>query len=110
MKNQGAQDLGRYNFGKDIRRVVKNIKNGLAVFLTNDNYYLKAGREDSNCIKFSMTEGEHDRVKSWLDTENRCVRDNKNFSVEKEYSISWQNTSFEIENKKHEFYYCIVII
>ena len=83
MKNQGAQDLGRYNFWKDIRRVelvhkrFKNIKNGLAVFLTNDNYYLKAGREDSNCIKFSMTESEHDRVKSWLDTESRCVRDNK---------------------------------
>ncbi len=116
MKNQGAQDLGKYGFWKDVRRVelvrkrFTSIKNGIVVFLTNDNYYLKAGREDSNCIKFSMTEGEHKIDKSWLNPESRCAKDNKNFELEKEYSINWQNASFDIENKKHDFYYCIVII
>ena len=44
MKNQGAQDLGMYDFWKDVRRVelVRNrfekVKNGLAVFVTNDAY------------------------------------------------------------------------
>lgn len=116
MKNQGAQDLGKYNFWKDVRRVelvckrFKNIKNGLAVFLTNDNAYLKAGRNDSNCIKLSMSEGEHDRDKFWLKPESSCAKENKNFSVEKDYSINWQKTSFDIENTKHDFYYCIVTI
>ena len=42
MKNQGAQDLGMYDFWKDVRRIelvkkrFKKVKNGLAVFVTND--------------------------------------------------------------------------
>ena len=116
MKNQGAQDIGKYGFWKDVSRVelvrkrFKSIKNGIAVFLTNDNYYLKSGREDSNCIQFSMTEGVHKRDKYWLNPESRCAKDNKNFSVEKDYSISWKNVSFYIGSEKHDFYYCIVII
>ena len=45
MKNQGAHDLGKYDFWKDVRRIeiVRNrfgsIKNGLAVFVTNDPMY-----------------------------------------------------------------------
>ena len=47
MKNQGAQDLGMYDFWKDVRRVelVRNrferVKGGLAVFATNDPLYTK---------------------------------------------------------------------
>ena len=53
MKNQGAQDLGMYDFWKDVRRVelVRNrferIKGGLAVFVTNDNAYTKASKTTS---------------------------------------------------------------
>ena len=49
MKNQGAQDLGMYDFWKDVRRVelVRNrferVKGGLAVFVTNDRL-LSIGR------------------------------------------------------------------
>ena len=44
MKNQGAQDLGMYDFWKDVRRVelVRNrferVKGGLAVFVTNARF------------------------------------------------------------------------
>ena len=42
VKNQGAQDLGRYDFWKDVRRLelvrrrFAAVKNGLALFVTND--------------------------------------------------------------------------
>ena len=97
MKNQGAQDLGKYDFWKDVRRIeiVRNrfgcIKNGLAVFVTNDPAYLQAGKETSNHIKFSMTEGAHGKVKHWLDKESSCCKTHPNFEVEKDYSIHWDS-------------------
>lgn len=101
MKNQGAQDLGKYDFWKDVRRIelvrkrFKSIKNGLAVFLTNDPAYLKSGRDTSNHLKFSMTEGAHGKEKHWLDNESICSKMHPNFDVEKEYSIHWESKEVE---------------
>lgn len=101
MKNQGAQDLGMYDFWKDVRRIeivrkrFKAIKNGLAVFVTNDPAYLKAGRETSNHFKFSMTEGVHGRVKHWLDKESTCCKTHPNFEVENDYSLQWTHKTVE---------------
>lgn len=101
MKNHGAQDLGKYDFWKDVRRIeiVRNrfgsIKNGLAVFVTNDPMYLQHGREKSNHIKFSMDEGSHGKEKHWLDKESTCCRTHPNFEVEKEYSIHWDSNTLE---------------
>ena len=61
LKNHGAQDIRRYDFWKDVRRVelVKNIflavKNGIAIFLTNDPSYTKDPKPDSVCYPFSMS-------------------------------------------------------
>lgn len=96
MKNQGAQDLGMYDFWKDVRRIeivqkrFKAIKSGLAVFVTNDPAYLKAGRDTSNHIKFSMAEGTHGTEKHWLDKKSTCCKTHPDFEVEKEYSIRWE--------------------
>ena len=112
MKNQGAQDLGMYDFWKDVRRIeivrkrFKSIKNGLAVFVTNDLAYLKACRESSNHVKFSMTEGPHGKVKHWLDKESTCCKTHPDFEVEIEYKIHWD--SREIEGV--QCYYSIVVI
>lgn len=60
MRNQGAQDNRRYDFWKDVRRVelVKKlfpaVKNGLAVFLTNDPAYTRSPRPGSSNAPFSM--------------------------------------------------------
>ena len=95
MKNQGAQDIGKYDFWKDVRRIeivrnrFKAIKNGLAVFVTNDPTYTRRGRETSNHIKFSMDEGTHDKQKHWLKIDSACCRENPNFEVEKDYPIHW---------------------
>ena len=112
MKNQGAQDLGKYDFWKDVRRIeivrnrFGNIKNGLAVFVTNDPMYLQRGREASNHIKLSMDEGVHGKEKHWLDKKSTCCRTHPDFEVEKEYSIHWESRDVEGVN----IYYAIITI
>lgn len=112
MKNQGAQDLGMYDFWKDVRRVelVRNrfarVKGGLAVFLTNDEAYTKAGRPTSNNNMLTMENGLHPRQKHWLKPETTCARTHPNFEVENEYSIEWHN--MEMDNVK--FHYCCVVV
>ena len=112
MKNQGAQDVGKYDFWKDVRRIeivknrFKNIKNGLAVFVTNDPIYVQRGREKSNHINLSMDEGNHVKEKHWLNKNSVCCKTNPDFEVEKEYSIHWDSRDIE----GVQFYYTIVIV
>ena len=112
MKNQGAQDLGMYDFWKDVRRVelVRNrferVKGGLAVFVTNDPLYTKKSRENSNNFLFNMDEGKHGTAKHWQNPESTCAKTHPDFEVEKEYGIKWHQRT--IDNV--EFYYCIVTI
>ena len=112
MKNQGAQDLGMYDFWKDVRRVelVRNrferVKGGLAVFVTNDAFYVRGSRKDSNNFLLNITNGVHSKRKHWADSESTCAKTHPNFDVEKEYSIEWHNR--EVDGV--EFYYCMVII
>ena len=112
MKNQGAQDLGMYDFWKDVRRVelVRNrferVKGGLAVFVTNDNAYTKASKTTSNNYLLNMNEGVHSRQKHWANPESTCAKTHPNFEVEREYSIEWHTR--EIDNVG--FYYCIATI
>ena len=112
MKNQGAQDLGMYDFWKDVRRVelvrkrFARVKGGLAVFLTNDEAYTKACRPTSNNNMLTMENGLHPKKKHWLKPETACARTHPNFEVEKEYSIEWHD--MEIDNVK--FHYCCVVV
>lgn len=110
VKNQGAQDLGRYDFWKDIRRVelVRKrflaVKNGLAVFVTNDPSYLKTGRASSNHAALSMAAGVHGRNKQWQNGDSFCAREHPGFEVEADYGIVWQQFVTEGET----FHYCIL--
>lgn len=113
MKNQGAQDLGMYDFWKDVRRVelVRNrfqrVKGGLAVFVTNDEFYTKGSKETSNNYLFNMSAGKaHSRQKHWANPESTCAKTHPNFEVEKAYSIEWHNKL--VDGVK--FHYCIVTI
>ena len=112
MKNQGAQDLGMYDFWKDVRRVelVRNrferVKGGLAVFVTNDALYTKASKPTSNNYLLNMNEGVHSREKHWLNPESTCAKTHPDFEVEQEYRIEWHNR--EIDGV--EFYYQVVTI
>ena len=113
MKNQGAQDLGMYDFWKDVRRVelVRNrferVKGGLAVFVTNDRFYTKGSKESSNNYLFGMAgEATRSTKKHWAKPESTCAKTHPNFEVEREYSIEWRTREID----KVEFYYCIVTI
>lgn len=113
MKNQGAQNLGMYDFWKDIHRIelvrkrFKRVKGGLAVFVTNDVLYTKESKSSSNNYLFGMV-GEVTRLKQkhWRDPESTCAKTHPNFDVEQSYDITWH--SRDIDNLN--FYYCIVNI
>ena len=113
MKNQGAQDLGMYDFWKDVRRIelVRNrferVKGGLAVFVTNDVFYTKVSKSSSNHYLFGMA-GDVTRLKQkhWLNPKSTCAKTRPNFDIEQAYDIVWH--SREIDNEY--FYYCIVNI
>ena len=113
MRNQGAQDLGMYDFWKDVRRVelVRNrferIKGGLVVFVTNDNAYTKASKPTSNNYLLNMDGGKaHSRQKHWVNPESTCAKSHPDFEVEREYTIEWHERGVD----GVEFYYCIVTI
>lgn len=112
MKNQGAQDLGMYDFWKDVRRVemvrkrFKSVKGGLAVFVTNDPLYTKKSRENSNNNLLNMYEGKHFPIKHWKNPESTCAKTHPNFEVEREYTIHWNEKTI----KEEKIYYCIVTI
>ena len=113
MKNQGAQDLGMYDFWKDVRRVelvrrrFDRVKGGLAVFVTNDPLYTKASKPTSNNYLLNMAEGTpHSKQKHWLNPESTCAKTHPNFDVEQEYTIKWH--SREIDNVV--FHYCVVSV
>ena len=107
MKNQGAQDLGMYDFWKDVRRVelvrrrFAKVKGGLSVFVTNDPLYTKASRPTSNNYLFGMAEGAHGTAKHWQNPESTCAKTHRNFEVEKEYNIEWH--SREIDGVEFHF-------
>ena len=113
MKNQGAQDLGMYDFWKDVRRVelvrkrFKRVKNGLAVFVTNDEFYTKGSKETSNNYLFNMdADKAHPKQKRWAKLESTCAKTHPNFEVEKEYIIDWHNRKID----GVAFHYCILSI
>lgn len=110
VKNQGAQDLGRYDFWKDVRRLelvrrrFAAVKNGLALFVTNDPSYLKTGRASSNHAALSMAAGVHGRNKQWQNGDSFCAREHPAFELEADYGIVWQQFVTEGET----FHYCIL--
>jgi len=112
LKDQGAQDLGMYDFWKDVRRVelvrnrFANVKNGMAVFVTNDKQYLAPVRETSNNLLFSMEEGMHGKAKHWLKPESASAKSHPDFDLDAEYNIQWKHNTYE----EIEFHYCIVEI
>lgn len=114
MKDQGAQDLGMYDFWKDVRRVelVRNrfecVTGGLVVFATNDEFYVRGSKKDSNNYLLNITEGEHSPIKHWQNEQSACakMRAYRSFEVEKAYSIEWHNRV--VDGVK--FHYCIVAI
>jgi len=111
MKSQGAQDLGMYDFWKDVRRLelVRNryehVVGGLAVFLTNDPFYTKPTKESSNNYKFGMQNGTHSCDKHWQ-RKTSTTEGRDGFDLDSECTIQWQ----DITTDGVDMHYCIVTI
>ena len=95
---------------KKIYEKFKDVKGGLAIFLTNDQSYLK-GKENSACRKFSMNDRVcHEKDKDWTDDKSKPKKhpNHPDFKVDKNYTTDW----FKVENEKtnSDFYYCILEI
>lgn len=110
MKEQGAQNLGMYDFWKDVRRIelvrnrFKSVCGGLAVFLTNDVFYTKGSKPSSNNHLFSMIGNvPHSTKKHWSNPNSTCAKTHPNFEVEKAYDIEWHSRKID----DIDFYYCI---
>lgn len=112
VKNQGAHDLGLYDFWKDVRRIelVRNqfehIKEGLAVFLTNNPAYKKCPRSTSNNFLFSMSDGTHPTKKHWQNPDSKSALTHPDFEVMQNYKITWRDTVMQ----GVEMHYCIVTV
>lgn len=113
LKNQGAQNLGRYNFWKDVKRIelVKQkfdaVLGGVTVFVTNDALYLKQPAKRSSNILFSMADGKHVMRKHWRKADGKLAKKYPNFEVEKEYSIQWSKKDVAPNVQLH---YCTLTI
>ena len=112
VKNQGAQNLGMYGFWKDVKRIellrrrFDNILNGLVVFVTNDEMYVKGSKESSDNYLMNISEGTHSIHKYWQKRESKLAESNPYFDVETNYSIHWE---YNIINDE-KFYHTILTI
>lgn len=113
MKNQGAQDIVRYNFWKDVRRIealrrrFDAVKGGIAVIMTNDSSYVRPVRPDSSCAPFSTAEC-HTVGPGTIDWQNMpAVRtDHPPFTLDAGYTMHWD----KIKIDEIEFNYSIIRI
>lgn len=122
LKNQGAQDLGMYGFWKDVRRVellcatYSNVKNGIALFVTNDPYYCertdKQMDHSVNYYDFRMTEGRKASGKlGWKKKDSKIAKDYPAFKLDGEYTIHWEHLYGTNQPRTpRDFSYCMVTI
>lgn len=102
MKNQGAQDLVRYNFWKDVRRlellrrIFPAVSGGVAVMLTNDSSYTRPPRPASKCAPFSMHPGHSvgGGTVDWFGTP-AVIATHPPFTLDGTYSLTWRQTAID---------------
>lgn len=122
LKNQGAQDLGMYGFWKDVRRVemlrktYPTVKNGIAIFVTNDPYYVESpkGKEADkvNYYAFRMTEGRTASGRmAWMNENCKIAASYPAFKLDGQYTIHWEPVgAHSTPRDKANFRYCMVTI
>ena len=110
LKNHGARDLGAYDFWRDVNRIeclmkcFGNVKNGIALFLTNDQGYWTLPKDGTNpnYANFSMKDGKHSQGKNWQgNTAMSAAR--PSFNVNKVYELEWKDYNLP-------FRYCLLEI
>jgi len=101
LQNHSAQDLGRYDFLKDVERLenVKKVDNcaGFAIFLTNDSSYWKTSRRvDTVDSDFRINEGKSvSGDLKWSERASKGTTQNREADIHLngEYNVSWDEYS-----------------
>lgn len=115
VKDQGAQDEGRYDFWKDVKRIEllteafpNNVIGGFSLFLTNDPYYTQAN-EGCKYYKFGFKQNMEAGLLFWNNNSSRCkslpmcMRGEKFFMEKYPDLTSWStNPGEEIECGTYE--------
>lgn len=115
--DQGAQDLGRYDFLKDIQRlenVVSNHNNskGFAIFLTNDSSYWKIPSNSQTIdAKFRIHDGGklHGELKWGLGASQGTTKGrNEPILIKGDYDLIWRDYSIVNKSTYGKFRYLVV--
>ncbi len=112
LKNQSAQDIGRYGFLKDVKRLETwckdgKINSGYAIILTNDSsYWTKPTKDDTKDKDFRL----HNRKiinkldLDWKkDTSKTTKKGRGGFKLENEYSLEWKDVDSNVPNSNFRY-------
>jgi len=108
--NHGARDLGSYAFLKDVERIEKlinktifgyKVKEGYAIFLTNDFGYTRGFKQNSLCYNYGLEEGKlfksNNTIKFLIpndkEKEDTCVFKLDEIKFKNEYEVKWEEYS-----------------
>ena len=119
LKNHGARDLGAYDFWRDVSSIeclikrFNNVKNGIALFVTNDKGYWTLPKVgiNPNYANFSMLPTEMCGVdKSWQGNTAMSVS-RPSFKLEKGYPVKWfPEVDDKATHSTENFRYCLLKI
>ena len=113
VSNQSAQNIGRYAFWKDVKRLELlkkhyiNVKSGLAVFATNDRSYMKS-TVGANYYAFRMDPNQNIHgILKW-DQDNYTKTSYPSIEIDGRYNIKWSETT--MNNGKEQLFFTILDI
>lgn len=112
VKNQSAQDLGRYGFWKDVKRIelikqsYKKVLGGIAIFVTNDKSYTTAPKEQEKKVGYydfrMLDNNEISGILQWRkDGKIREVNIPEaypNFKLSGTYTLHWEKYTTKVHN------------
>ena len=111
LRSQGAQNIGRYDFWRDIYRLEQvskrfsQIECAFAIFLTNDFYYEKhQSNTTTKGYLFSMGDNHKHGTKKYWTKDTSLSKERPNFELDNEYKTVWKRTQMQ----NVEYSYCLV--
>lgn len=119
LKNQSAQDIGRYDFLKDVQRLEQIVSNtghvtGYAILLTNDRSYWNPSQKDQTVdADFRIHEGRMANGKLvWAETASAGTMLNRESPIvlRNNYQMIWEDYSnLDITQRGQFRYLCIKV-